>query len=265
MKDKKVIIILGVNADIGKNIAKYFLNENYFIIGTYRKKKPSLKKSENLYLIKCDINKEKDLKKIKNFLKIKKIQWNTLFSSIGTTVPIGNFFNLSFNNWKKSIFTNFISQLNVLHELFPLRKKTMTNVIFLAGGGTNNPFTNYSAYCVSKIALIKMCELLDDEIKNLNIFILGPGFTKTKTHFETLKAGKLAGKNFKRVKNFLKSKQTGTTFKEIFNSIKWGIKSGKKIASGRNFSVVHDKLGTKLLESKLKLDKNMYKLRRYKN
>ena len=140
---------------------------------------------------------KKDLKKIKNFLKIKKIQWNTLFSSIGTTVPIGNFFNLSFSNWKKSIYTNFISQLNVLHELFPLRKKTMTNVIFLAGGGTNNPFTNYSAYCVSKIALIKMCELLDDEIKNLNIFILGPGFTKTKTHFETLKAGKLAGKILK--------------------------------------------------------------------
>ena len=46
-----------------------------------------------------------------------------------------------------------------------------------------------------------MCELLDDEIKNLNIFILGPGFTKTKTHFETLKAGKLAGKILK-VKNF---------------------------------------------------------------
>ena len=63
-------------------------------------------------------------------MKIKKIQWNTLFSSIGTTVPIGNFFNLSFSNWKKSIYTNFISQLNVLHELFPLRKKTMTNVIF---------------------------------------------------------------------------------------------------------------------------------------
>ena len=30
---------------------------------------------------------------------------------------------------------------------------------YSAGGGTNNPFTNYSAYCVSKIALIKMCEL----------------------------------------------------------------------------------------------------------
>ena len=43
MRDKKVIIILGVNADIGKNIAKYFLNENYFIIGTYRKKNQVLR------------------------------------------------------------------------------------------------------------------------------------------------------------------------------------------------------------------------------
>ena len=50
----------------------------------------------------------------------------------------------------------------------------------MAGGGTNNPFTNYSAYCVSKIALIKMCELIDDEYKNLNVFIIGPGLLKPK-------------------------------------------------------------------------------------
>ena len=73
----------------------------------------------------------------------------------------------------------------------------------MAGGGTNNPFTNYSAYCVSKIALFKMCELLDDEYKNINTFIIGPGFTKTKTHKKLLKQEKKAGSNYLRVKKFL--------------------------------------------------------------
>ena len=41
-----------------------------------------------------------------------------------------------------------------------------------------------------------MCELIDDENKNLNCFIVGPGFTKTKTHFETIKAGKKQEKIF---------------------------------------------------------------------
>ena len=49
MRDKKVIIILGVNVDIGKNIAKYFLNENYFIIGTYRKK-TKFKRDQRIYV-----------------------------------------------------------------------------------------------------------------------------------------------------------------------------------------------------------------------
>ena len=142
-------------------------------------------------------------------------------------------------------------------------KKKKSNVIFLAGAGTNNPFTNYSAYCVSKIALIKMCELIDDENKNLNCFIIGPGFTKTKTHYETIRAGKKAGKNFLRVKKFM-LKENGTSMKDIFNCILWGIKQGRNVVGGRNLSVVHDDWGSNLLKKKLLKDPNMYKLRRHK-
>lgn len=264
----KNVIILGINADIGRNIAKYFLKDNFSVIGTYRKKKPILNdfaNLKNLKLIKCDINTKKDIHKISSYLKHNKIKWDILFSSIGTTVPIGNFFKLNFNDWKKSINTNFLSQLEVLHKIYPHKNKFKSNVVYLAGGGTNNPFTNYSAYCVAKIGLIKMCELIDDEDKYLNIFIIGPGFTKTKTHLETIQAGKLAGKNLNKVKNFLNSKNPGTSFQKIYECARWGISSGKKIVSGRNFSVVHDKWANDNLKKRLIMDKNMYKLRRYKN
>lgn len=264
----KNVIILGINADIGRNIAKYFLKDNFKVIGTYRKKKPLLDdfvNLKNLKLIKCDVNSKKDINKIVRYLKKSNLTWDTLFSSIGTTIPIGNFFKLNFGYWKKSVNTNFLSQLEVLHKIYPNRNKIKSNVIYLAGGGTNNPFTNYSAYCVAKIGLIKMCELIDDEDKNLNIFILGPGFTKTKTHLETIKAGKLAGKNYKKVKNFLNSSDPGTSFQKIYKCIKWGVRGGKKIISGRNFSVVHDKWESNNLKKKLILDRNMYKLRRYRN
>jgi short-subunit dehydrogenase len=267
-KQNKNIIVLGINADIGSNIAKFFLQENYNVIGTYRNKKPKineLKNLKNLKLIKCDINLKKDLNKILNYLKNKKIKWDTLFSSIGTTVPIGNFFNLNFEKWKNSINTNFLSQLEILHKIYPYRYKAKANVVYLAGGGTNNPFTNYSAYCVSKIGLIKMCELLDDESKNLNIFIVGPGFTKTKTHLETINAGKNAGKNYKRVKKFLQSDNPGTSFKKIYECINWGISEGRKVVGGRNLSVVHDKWGKNSLKKKLIMNSEIYKLRRYKN
>ena len=36
----KTIIILGINADIGTNLANSFIVDGYKVIGTYRKKKP---------------------------------------------------------------------------------------------------------------------------------------------------------------------------------------------------------------------------------
>ena len=106
---------------------------------------------------------------IKNLKKIK-FKWDYIFSSVGTSEPISKFFKTKFNNWKNSININFI-KIKIIHSLYSLRSKNKNSIILMAGGGTNNPFTNYSAYCVSKIALIKMCELLDDEYKNINTFI----------------------------------------------------------------------------------------------
>jgi len=188
-----------------------------------------------------------------------------LFSSVGTTEPIDRFFNLNFKKWEKSLDVNMISQLKAIHMLHPLRdKKKICNIALLAGGGTNNPFRYYSAYCLSKIALIKMCELIYDENKDLNIFIIGPGFTKTKGHLETLKAGAKAGKHYYTVKKFWESGNQGTSFKKIFDCINWCIKAGPKSVSGRNISVVHDKWGTKKLIENLEKFHDMYKLRRYK-
>jgi len=263
------VIVLGVNADIGLNICKYYLNSGASIIGTYRKKKPNIDISlykNKLKLIKCDITNSSDLLRLKKFIVKTKFNWNLVFSSVGTSEPIGRFFKLDFEKWEKSVNVNMISQLKVIHTLYPLRNiKKISNIAFLAGGGTNGTMKFYSPYCVSKIALIKMCELIQDENKDLNIFILGPGFTRTKTHLETLKAGAKAGSNYLRVKKFWASGKQGTEFKDIFNCINWCINIGPKIIGGRNLSIVNDKWGTLGLKNKLIKDKNMYKLRRYKN
>jgi hypothetical protein len=113
--------------------------------------------------------------------------------------------------------------------------------------------------------LIKMCELLDDENKDLNIFIVGPGFVRTKTHFETIRAGKNAGANLRRVKEFLDSGSPGTPVQKIYDCVRWLERQGRTIAGGRNFSVVNDKFGDKRMVEQLKKDRDMYKLRRCRN
>lgn len=265
----KTILVLGVNADIGFNIASFFKNDGYNVIGTYiildRKKKKNLEELK-INLIKLDVTNQKSQINFIKVIKKKKIKWDVFFSSVGTSLPISRFFSSSFTKWENSININFIGQLKALHSIYPFKRENKTcSIVFLAGGGTNNPMRCYSAYCVSKIALIKMCELIDDEYLDLKPFIIGPGFVKTKTHYETLNAGLKAEKNFKRVKEFMESKSQGTKFEDIYKCIRWGMSKSKKVISGRNFSVVHDDWNSKSLELSLKNDTNMYKLRRYKN
>lgn len=268
-KNKKIAIVLGINADIGLNISKMLIQDDYFVIGTYRNKTPELDHSlinSKIVLFRCDLTIESEIMAFVEYVKSLGITWDLLFCSVGTSEPIGRFTDLEFNQWQKSIEVNFLGPLRAFHSLYKLRDASkVSNVCFLAGGGTNNAFTNYSAYCVAKIGLIKMCELIDDEIKDINIFILGPGFVRTKTHLETIAAGRMAGDNYERVKKFVESDDPGTSFEEIYSCIKWASAAGRGIVGGRNISVVHDRWKDASLNDELLIDKNMYKLRRYKN
>jgi NAD(P)-dependent dehydrogenase (short-subunit alcohol dehydrogenase family) len=263
------IIILGVNADIGRNICKLFHDEGFSIIGTYRRDFPEyaeLEKLERVRLVQCDLLKLEDIQRLTDFIQAQNFRWTTLFSSVGTSEPIGRFFDLDFGDWEQSVNVNMTSQLRAVHALYALRDTSQTaDIALLAGGGTNNPFRCYSAYCVAKIGLIKMCELIDDETEDVNIFILGPGFVKTKTHLETMKAGAKAESNFERVRQFLEKKENGTKFEDIYECLLWAKSMGREVVGGRNLSVVHDKWGTEILANELRQDNNMYKLRRFRN
>lgn len=264
---KRNIFLLSMTSDIGTALAERYFAEGHGVVGTYRsgKKLDKFKKISE-YLFHCDIG---DKESVNNFIREYKklnLKWDTFISCVGTQKPIGKFLEGDFDEWSDSIHTNSIEQLRVLHELYPLRDKSqISNAVFFAGGGTNNAFPNYSAYTASKIILIKMCELIDSETEDLNIFIPGPGLTKTKMHYETLNENKeKIGSNYDKIEEFMK-KGGGTLMDDIYECIEWLCKQGKEIAGGRNFSVVHDKWGNKNLAKILKSNSDVYKLRRYGN
>ena len=109
----KKVIILGVNADIGFNFCNFLNDDKVEIIGTYRKTKPIFKKNINkkIKLIKCDISKDRDLQKLFNLIKKEKFTWDTFFSSVGTSLPIGKFFDINFTDWSNSVKLNTDSKV----------------------------------------------------------------------------------------------------------------------------------------------------------
>jgi NAD(P)-dependent dehydrogenase (short-subunit alcohol dehydrogenase family) len=265
----KTVVILSVSSDIGAHMATRYLEQGYRVIGTHRSKAnlSSLESFPEFYPVKCDVAKPADLKKLVAKVKSLKNSWDIFVSCVGHPLPVVPFFESNFDEWQKSVHVNSIAQLQALHMLYPLRNTKGADVVYFAGGGMNGAVVNFSAYTISKIMLAKMCEFLDAENHDLNIFIVGPGWTKTKIHDTILKDKRTASVKVKETKAFLKEKQ-GTSIDEIFECIDWLCAQGKGVASGRNFSVVYDPWRvdsrSKLVKA-LNSDKDMYKLRRHGN
>ena len=162
---------------------------------------------------------------------------------------------------------NFTSQLRLIHELLSSRgtgKSRPPCVLLFAGAGTNNAPVNYSAYIVSKIALIKMCELLDAEIPDCRFVIMGPGWVRTKIHESTVRAGEAAGKNYQSTLDHF-ANDNFNLMERVLECCDWIIGQPREVVSGRNFSLVFDDWGTDTLDKKLAADPNLYKLRRFGN
>ena len=260
---KKKIFIISISSDIGFELAKFWNSKGYEISGTYRKfsKSCRIMSSLGIKLFPCDLKNKKSMLSLKKKIS-KNYSWDWLIVAAGTQEPIGKFENIEFNLWSESVNVNFISQLQALHILLKFRKNN-SRVLFFAGGGTNNSIVNYSAYTISKIALIKICEILSSEIKNCIFTILGPGWVKTKIHNSTLKSKHSAGENYKKTKNMLKSNEC-YPIEKVIECCDWIFNAEKKIVNGRNFSAVHDPWNKKNIK-KVAINDNTFKLRRFNN
>lgn len=260
MKSKTVLIV-GINSDIGGFLSKRYKDDGWIVYGTYRK----IHAPKNYYAdfdIHCDLSSEESVEDCVGTLQKANFAWDLVIYASGTMEPIGKFFEVPISEWSDSFHVNFSSPIRILHGIWNIRSKfDKPSVVFFAGGGTNSSFDCYSAYCVSKIALIKITELLDSEYLECNFFSIGPGYVNTKIHEETLNAKSRAGINYNKTIDFKNT--PGTALEDIYLHIQWCIKN-ELLVSGRNLSTVHDRWRDKkgnLLETLTK-NSNFFRLRR---
>lgn len=262
-------VIVSISSDIGYNLAKDWLRQGFDVSGTYRKKNDYCDELVQMgaTLFQCDLSDKLSIDTAINSLKGLK-KWDALIIATGAQEPIGEFLKCNIDDWAKSIEINFTNQLRFFHGLYENRminSSVFPTFFLFAGGGTNNATVNYSAYTISKIASIKIIELLDAEIQDVSFSILGPGWVKTKIHKATLDAKDLAGENyFKTIDMLSENGDLCYPMEQVIKCCNWIIDSPRELVSGRNFSAVHDPWENKEIEL-IKKDQNNFKLRRFGN
>lgn len=261
----KKAIIISVSSDIGAAMARRWKDKGWGVVGTFRTRSPQVEAVAKLgiKIVACDLADKGSVQKSCQAINGLTAKWDVLVLCPGAQEPVGPFAESDFDKWEDSIRVNLTSQLRIVHALLPGRNKNAC-VIFFAGGGTNDAPPNYSAYTLSKIGLIKMTELLDAEVPDARFVIVGPGWVKTKIHEATLTAKEKAGLNYQRTRDKLAGDEC-TPMEQVLDCCDWLIGAPRAVVSGRNFSVVFDAWGDERLTSKLKQDKDMYKLRRVGN
>ncbi len=251
-------------------MASLYRARGWSVIGTYRDAGDlgALESDPDVLLIQCDVSDADQVDGAARTMAERGAGWDLFVGAVGQLAPIGPFFETDRRQWLRSAALNGAGQLALLHAIHPFRRaRPVSRVAFLVGGAINRAFSNYSAYSLGKIDLVKFCELVHNECHDIHAIAVGTGWVATKIHRQTIAAGDLAGDNFAKTKEFLGTGESGTSVADILACLDWCFAQDRSVTGGRNISVVHDawRNGGGALSAELRRDDDKFKLRRQGN
>ena len=72
--EQRNLIVLGINADIGSQIAERYISEGFKVVGTYRNENNNverLRAQGSIKLFQCDITKTESVKAFSTYIRIR--------------------------------------------------------------------------------------------------------------------------------------------------------------------------------------------------
>lgn len=260
-------VIAGISSGIGTAIADHLLDEGWSVVGTSRRGLPELLSGRGVGLVTCNFLHASSVDAATQEIVDSLAAWDALIMAPGTMSPIGRFPEVDINDWSRSLDINLVHQLRFVHRLLGHARTTPAmppKCIFFAGGGTNSAPVAFSAYVLSKVALIKAAEILDAEIPDVAFTTVGPGWVRTDIHHETLAADLAPHAVVEETRRRLEVDDF-VEMVDVVSTIGWLLAQSKQVVGGRNFSVVGDPIAEPGFADFISADPSLYKLRRWGN
>lgn len=136
-----------------------------------------------------------------------------LVNAAGVYGPIGPVTDIDLDEWARALSINLLGALYMCHDAIPsMRQRGAGSIINFSGGGATSPLPRFSAYGVSKAAVVRLTETLAEEVAgdNIRVNAIAPGAIDTKLQNAVLEAGARAGALYQRISVLRESGAGGT-------------------------------------------------------
>jgi NAD(P)-dependent dehydrogenase (short-subunit alcohol dehydrogenase family) len=136
-----------------------------------------------------------------------------LVNAAGIYGPIGRVWEIDAREWANAFSVNLFGAFLLCQAVLPhMIRAGRGKIINFSGGGATSPLCRFSAYGVSKAAVVRLTETLAEEVKEFNIQVnaIAPGAVDTKLQDSVLAAGGRAGDLLQRIRRLRETGEGGT-------------------------------------------------------
>jgi NAD(P)-dependent dehydrogenase (short-subunit alcohol dehydrogenase family) len=182
----RTVVITGTSRGIGYHLAQRFLAEGNRVLGISRTATPI--EHPAFRAISADISDLNQVKELSRKLADEPIAG--LINNAGVHGPIGPFENAPLQAWVDTFQTNLFGAAALTQVCLPALRRNNGFIIFFSGGGSAFPRPNFSAYGVSKCAVIRLSEVLGRELApEVSVYCVAPGPNRTQLLDEAIRGG----------------------------------------------------------------------------
>ena len=149
--------------------------------------------------VRTDVTSQEDTERLAHRVVERFGRIDVLVNNAGNSGPVGPLHVNDIADWVNTINVNLTGTFLVCRAVIPVMlERSGGKIINLSGAGATNAWSNMSAYCSSKAAVVRLTEVLAQELdgKGIRVNALGPGSVHTSMWDKMTEQAAQAGADF---------------------------------------------------------------------